>query len=373
MKTIYLGGVIGYDITAEGVRAQLGGMKTEKLQVIVHSYGGNVFEAFEIYNLFKAYKGEIEFVIGGIAASAASYILMAGDKISAFKNSTFMAHKAWSFAVGDSEDFGREAKILKAVDNVLAEAYSLKFGKSKEDVLAEIEKEIWLIGWEELSNAGIIDDVIDNVREIEGGVPAEAQMDLENLAQHQETKENVKLRLLNIQSRMRKDGEHSKISTEKAVALLRQFDLPEASENIEQKEEGEMFLQDFLQKNPEAKAEYDKALVAAKAEGRQEASAGIEADRTRIAKIIKIADASVSAKVTDAIDSNMDPADFAIQQKEEELARQEASNGNPTPFGELLARQTPAEQTANAQLQYENDADEFEKKIRAALKKGKEA
>ena len=38
--------------------------------------------------------------------------------------------------------------------------------KPKEEILAEMKNEIWLIGWEALTNAGIIDNVIDSADEI---------------------------------------------------------------------------------------------------------------------------------------------------------------------------------------------------------------
>ena len=123
MKSLYLSGIVGYEITADYIRSQISEGSKEKLQVIVNSPGGFVIDAFEIYNIFSSYKGEVEFVINGMAASAMSYIIMSGDKISAFKNSIFMAHKAQSIAFGDSDAMQTEADIAKAMDNILAESY----------------------------------------------------------------------------------------------------------------------------------------------------------------------------------------------------------------------------------------------------------
>ena len=161
MKTMYLSGIVGLDITADDIRAQMNGASKEKWQIIVNSPGGFVIDAFEIFNIFSTYNGEIEFVINGMAASAMSYIIMSGDKISAFKNSIFMAHRAQAIGIGDADEIQREADIARAMDNVLSEAYSKKMKKPKEEILSEMKNEIWLIGWEALTNAGIIDNVID--------------------------------------------------------------------------------------------------------------------------------------------------------------------------------------------------------------------
>ena len=136
MKTMYLSGIVGYEITADNIRSQINEGSQEKLQVIVNSPGGFVIDAFEIYNIFSSYKGEVEFVINGMAASAMSYIIMSGDTISAFKNSIFMAHRAQAIGIGDADEIQREADIARAMDNVLAEAYSTRMQKSKEEILS---------------------------------------------------------------------------------------------------------------------------------------------------------------------------------------------------------------------------------------------
>jgi ATP-dependent protease ClpP protease subunit len=67
MKSIYLNGDVGWEITADKILSQIDIKSKEKLRVFVNSPGGSVFEAFTIYNIFKSYQGEIEFVIIGYA------------------------------------------------------------------------------------------------------------------------------------------------------------------------------------------------------------------------------------------------------------------------------------------------------------------
>jgi ATP-dependent Clp protease protease subunit len=163
MKTLKLSGVVGVDITAENIKKEIDEKSKEKLRIFVNSPGGSAFEAFQIYNFFKMYKGHIEFVINVYAASAMSYIIMAGDKISAFKNSIFMAHKVQSIAMGDADDIQRGAEITRAFDKIIVEAYSKKMDKRPDEIEALLKTELWAIGWEALTDLGIIDDVIDDI------------------------------------------------------------------------------------------------------------------------------------------------------------------------------------------------------------------
>jgi ATP-dependent Clp protease protease subunit len=51
----------------------------------INSPGGDVFDGYAIYNALKARKAPVNVVIDGLAASAASFIAMAGDTIECTK------------------------------------------------------------------------------------------------------------------------------------------------------------------------------------------------------------------------------------------------------------------------------------------------
>jgi ATP-dependent protease ClpP protease subunit len=159
-------GVIGVDITSEKLLQMINPNSTEKLQILINSSGGSVMEAFEIYNILNNYKGHIEFVILPYAASAASYITMAGDKISAFKNSIWMAHRITTFAIGNADDMQLQADIMRALENIIIEAYQKRLKFTKDEIKEKLKNEIWYIGWEQLAESGIIDNVIESTDEI---------------------------------------------------------------------------------------------------------------------------------------------------------------------------------------------------------------
>ena len=80
MKTIYLFGEVGYDLTAEALKKDLPKNSIEKVRIILDSPGGSVSEGIRIHNLIKSYKGEVEIILGAMVASAGAYIAMSVPK-----------------------------------------------------------------------------------------------------------------------------------------------------------------------------------------------------------------------------------------------------------------------------------------------------
>jgi ATP-dependent protease ClpP protease subunit len=365
---MYLSGIVGYEITADNIRSQINEGSKEKLQVIVNSPGGFIIDAFEIYNIFSSYKGEVEFIINGMAASAMSYIIMSGDKISAFKNSIFMAHRAQSIGIGDADEIQREADIARAMDNVLSEAYSKKMKKPKEEILAEMKNEIWLIGWEYLTNAGIIDNVIDSADEID--IPDEEKKQEimftdSELAKYGELekKKKAQLKILECQNRMSRDVERISRNKNKAAALLK-TDLTPVGKPVENNiTEEQMNLQEFLKSNPEAEAEFNKALQSAEQKGIDSVQAKFANDRKRIANILELSGIKLPDSTIEAIENNIDEGEFAKQelmrQRELRAEKKESAFANIR----IDSAQTPGAQAPNVVAQ----VDDFDEKLNKAF------
>lgn len=159
-KIITLSGPVGWDITAKDVRAALNEAKGKDVEFHVNSPGGFVFEGIEIFNLIRAYKGNTEAVITGLAASAASYIVLAADKVSAYDNATFMIHNALALAIGNHNDMRKVANTLESLSNILAKAYVSKTGKSYEDVKALMDADSYFFG-DEMLHEGFVDEIIE--------------------------------------------------------------------------------------------------------------------------------------------------------------------------------------------------------------------
>ena len=219
MKTLYLSGTVGYEIRPSHIKEFLDHESKEAVKVIVNSPGGYVDDAFEIYNLFSRYKGHIEFIISGVAMSAMSYIIMAGDKISAFKNSIFMSHKVWGMIVGNSDEVKKESEIMDGMDKIIAESYVKRLGKSKEEILKDMKDEIWLLGWEALTEAGIIDEVIDKPEDISIDNDDVSIDDLESDIINLD-KSEARAKLMQTFSKMQKDHDRNKSNFKKITNIV---------------------------------------------------------------------------------------------------------------------------------------------------------
>ena len=70
----------GDEITPQRFRQELEAEDGD-VTVWINSPGGNVFAAAQIYTMLKDYKGSVTVKIDALAASAASVVAMAGDRV----------------------------------------------------------------------------------------------------------------------------------------------------------------------------------------------------------------------------------------------------------------------------------------------------
>lgn len=145
-NTITILDVIGEDwwtgegVTSKRVAAALRQIGEQEVFVDINSPGGDFFEGVAIYNLLRAHKHKVTVRILGLAASAASVIAMAGDRIEIGKAGFMMVHKAWTLAVGNEDDLLEIARTLSTFDASMVEVYADRSGKDAKAV------QNWLIG-----------------------------------------------------------------------------------------------------------------------------------------------------------------------------------------------------------------------------------
>ncbi|KVN31732.1 peptidase [Burkholderia stagnalis] len=129
--------------------------------VNLNSPGGDFFEGVAIYNLLRQHDAEVTVNVMGLAASAASVIAMAGDKILMGDGAFLMIHNAWSVAVGNRHDFIVAAETLAPFDDAMASLYAKRSGMSKADAAALMDKETWISADQAVENGmatGLLDD-----------------------------------------------------------------------------------------------------------------------------------------------------------------------------------------------------------------------
>lgn len=116
----------------------------------VNSPGGSVFAARSMEQALRSHKGKVVVHIDGLAASAATFIAMAGDEIVMSKGAMFMIHKAWTGMWGNAEDLRKEADLLDKIDGTLAETYADKTGKDIAAITEWMAAETWFTAQEAL-------------------------------------------------------------------------------------------------------------------------------------------------------------------------------------------------------------------------------
>lgn len=132
------------------------------INLYVNSPGGSVFEGIAIYNMLKRHNAKVHAYVDGLAASIASVIIMAADKIYMPANSMIMIHNPWTFAIGNSTDLRKQADDLDRIGESSKQSYLQKAGdKLSDDKLQKmLDDETWLNANEALEY-GLCDVVIE--------------------------------------------------------------------------------------------------------------------------------------------------------------------------------------------------------------------
>lgn len=121
-----------------------------------------MFDGIAIYNLLNKHPAKVTVQIDGLAASMASVIAMAGDRIVMPENALMMIHKPWGISGGNANDMRDYAELLDKVESVLTPAYARKTGKSAKALAAMLEYETWMDGRECVAQ-GFADELLPAV------------------------------------------------------------------------------------------------------------------------------------------------------------------------------------------------------------------
>ncbi len=135
----------------------MGDVKT--INVRINSPGGDVTEADAIYTSLVQHPATVNVFIDGIAASAASFIAMAGDSIAIAEHAKFMMHNAWGAGMGNADDFDALAATLRIFDTAIRGIYQKRSGKSDQQLRDWMKAETWMLGPEAKDN-GFADTII---------------------------------------------------------------------------------------------------------------------------------------------------------------------------------------------------------------------
>lgn len=121
---------------------------SKSIDIFINSGGGSVHGGLAIYNLLKRHQGQKTVYVDGIAASIASVIAMAGDKIIIPSNAQFMIHKPLTWCGGNADDLRKTADILDTCQKSITKIYmeNVKEGITEEKITELINNETWFTG-----------------------------------------------------------------------------------------------------------------------------------------------------------------------------------------------------------------------------------
>lgn len=147
-------------VAPESFVKALRGIDASTIHLRINSPGGSVFAARAMEQALRDHKAKIIVHIDGLAASAATFIAMAGDEIIMSKGALFMIHNAWTGLWGNAEDLRKEAELLDKIDGTLADTYADRTGKEKEAIAEWMTAETWFTAAEAVEH-GFADRVAE--------------------------------------------------------------------------------------------------------------------------------------------------------------------------------------------------------------------
>ncbi len=160
----------GDEVTPRTFAEDLESLGGKDVTVRINSGGGDVFAAHAIHNQLVAYKGRVTVVIDGLAASAATIIAVAGDRIIMPSNALFMIHNP---AIGLSDYYGADellkaAEALNTIKGSIVAAYRKRCKVSAEEIAAMMDAETWM-GAAECLEKGFVDEINGSVTPVLNG------------------------------------------------------------------------------------------------------------------------------------------------------------------------------------------------------------
>ena len=136
------------------------------ITIRINSAGGSVDEAIAIFNLLQRHKAGVNVAIDSIAASAASYIAMVGQKITIANGGIIMIHSPWTLAMGNAVELRKTADLLDKYEDRIFSAYMARTGDryTDEEMRQMLADETWMSA-DEAVEYGFADSVENIIAE----------------------------------------------------------------------------------------------------------------------------------------------------------------------------------------------------------------
>lgn len=130
----------------------------QELRVYINSPGGDVFAGQAIYSMLRRHTATKLVYVDGLAASAASLVAMAGDRVIMPRNAMMMIHNPWTIAWGDANELRKIADELDKIRESLIAVYEDKTRMDRDRIIEMLDAETWMTA-EEAVEMGFADEI----------------------------------------------------------------------------------------------------------------------------------------------------------------------------------------------------------------------
>lgn len=182
---LYINDNIGWPISAGYVRDRLASFKNKPCTIYLHSLGGSVSDALDIYQQLRDH-GQVTVAVFGMTASAATILACGARRVLMSDKALLLIHRSsnWADEWGrmNAEDITaairrlqKSRDMLEKIDAIIANIYATRSGGRAEDFAATMQEEIWLTA-AKAKEMGLVDEIID-----EGEAPDDRTLRLATL------------------------------------------------------------------------------------------------------------------------------------------------------------------------------------------------
>lgn len=165
---VYLYGGIGgwFGVDAQSFVREINELDVDVLNLHVNCPGGDIFDARAMMAALRRHSAKVVAHIDGLAASAATFLVMAADEVRMAQGGRFMIHRGWTLQIGNMNDMRETADLLEGLDQDIASDYAKKTRKKKNELLDLMDAETWLTA-DESFEMGFVDEVFDPAEAVE--------------------------------------------------------------------------------------------------------------------------------------------------------------------------------------------------------------
>lgn len=163
--------VLLYGNVGDGEKVDSGRVVTElmelaaaygKIDVHIHSNGGDVFSGIAIYNALRTVQADVTIYVDGVAASIAGVIALCGKPLYMNRYARLMLHRVSGGSWGTADELRRAADLAEELESDLAEIIAGRCKMSVEEIKTRYfdGSDHWISAAQAL-DMGLIDGIVD--------------------------------------------------------------------------------------------------------------------------------------------------------------------------------------------------------------------